>query len=182
MVLPDISALEARVNNVHPRDEMRSAVTAAMRIDDVASLELDGDFPTGGAEVSLTCEYQAVPADDISVIAHPNEVARKSEPLEATLSEDCRTRTASHFSVFAVIDAVRRAIERSDEPTGTYEPGNWLGFRTEGPTVPSTPRSGWARTRNRSMWTTQCSRASSPTRRIPRSCSCTLPTTTPTRP
>lgn len=138
---PDNSALKASVENIDPSDEMQSAVTAAMRVNDVASLELDGDLPAGGAEVSFTREDRAVPADGISVIAHWNDAAREWEPLETTLSEDRKTLTATagDLSVFAVIDAVGSAGERpeepnrTDEPTRDEEPGNWLGARTEAP-------------------------------------------------
>ena len=130
---PDNSALEASVENIDPSDEMQSAVTAAMRVNDVASLELDGDLPAGGAEVSFTREDRAVPADGISVIAHWNDAAREWEPLETTLSEDRRTltATASQLSVLAVIDAVGSAGDRTlepnqtDEPTRDEEAGNW---------------------------------------------------------
>ncbi|MBP3036695.1 hypothetical protein J2M53_10585 [Arthrobacter sp. zg-ZUI100] len=118
-----------------------------MRVDDVADLELDGEFPAEGAEVSFTREDKPIPVDGISVIAYWDETTQEWEPIETEISDDRKTLTATvnHFSIYGVIDWIGDKVEEGmdrveDWSEGVYSgAGRFLGTHTKPPECKGSP-------------------------------------------
>lgn len=135
---PGNADLEATVENIPASDDMRTALVGQMRVDDVADLKLDGEFPAEGAEVSFTREDKPIPVDGISVIAYWDEAAQEWEPIETEISDDRKTLTATvnHFSIYGVIDWIGDKVEEGIdwlEENAYAEIGRYLGTHADPP-------------------------------------------------
>lgn len=139
MSFPGNADLEATVENIPASEHMLTALVGQLRVDDVADLKLDGEFPAEGAVVSFTREDKPIPVDGISVIAYWDEAAQEWEPIETEISDDRKTLTATvnHFSIYGVIDWLGDKVEEGIdwlEENAYAEIGRYMGTHADPPT------------------------------------------------